>query len=200
MESTFGVSSQLWMLSSSDFVRFAIQLEWKVIRGSCPPCQYLAADTMSTWKEGSSLRLHSWKLDLQEQNARSNHGLNCRKGSSCRPSPPAAPCAPPPASSAHLLRYSHLPLVSSIHIPSGILPPPLWAFTSEQLWAMWNYSLSELFKCSLVELSSCELCGTAVSLFSSSFVPLPLPLSGPICFPCAEKLGFNSWWTFSRQT
>ena len=120
MESTFGVSSQLWMLSSSDFVRFAIQLEWKVIRGSCPPCQYLAADTMSTWKEGSSLRLHSWKLDLQEQNARSNHGLDGRKGSSCRPSPPAAPCAPPPASPAHLLRYSHLPLVSSIHIPSGI--------------------------------------------------------------------------------
>ena len=121
--------------------------------------------------------LCSWKLALQEQNARSNHGLDCRKGSSCRPSPSAAPCPPSPASAAHLLRYSHLPLVSSIHIPSGILIPS-------------EHSL----------VSSCELCGTAVSLFSSSFVPLPLPLSGPICFPCAEKLGFNSRWTFSRQT
>ena len=158
---------------------------------SCPARQYLAADTMSTWKEGSGLRLCSWKLDLQEQNARSNHGLDGRKGSSCRPSPSAAPHDPPPASPAHLLRYSHLPLVSSIHIPSGILIPPehslescvelfkcslVKLFNTEQLWAMWNYSLSELFKFSLVELFTT---GQLWAMWNCSFLVFLLVCSSP---------------------
>ena len=126
--------------------------------------QWLREICNSTWVESDSRRLPSspifgrwhhvnlegglcsWKLDLQEQNARNNHGLDGRKGSSCRPSLSAAPCAPPPASPAHLLRYSHLPLVRSIHIPSGILIPP-------------EHSLAR----------SCELCRTIHYRNYSSF-------------------------------
>ena len=115
--------------------------------------------------------LCSWKLDLQEQNARSNHGLDGRKGSSCRPSPSAAPCAPPPASPAHLLRYSHLPLVSSIHIPSGILHPREHSLVSScELGGTIHYrNCSSVYYWNYSLLSSCELCGTIHYRNYSSF-------------------------------
>ena len=163
--------------------------------------------------------LCSWKLDLQEQNARSNHGLDGRTGGSCRPPPPAAPCAPPPASPAHLLRYSHLPLVSSIHIPSGILIPSehslescvelftigtIQVFTSETIhyWAAVSY-VELQFPCFPPRLFlSLSLCPVQfVFLVQRSWdLILGEPFMNSITVSCDRKWAQNILQTLSHLT